>query len=61
MSPTMFKNLTPYRLAETTAGALTGPLAFASLPPLLKLHAFEPTHATQELSAGWVQPDKDRR
>lgn len=56
----MFKNLSIFRLADASAGAPSGQLTHSSLMDRMKLHSFAPTLPTQELSAGWVAPDKDQ-
>jgi recombination associated protein RdgC len=54
----MFKNLTPYHLG--LAPGFSAPRQAARLTDLLQASAFTPTQPTQELSAGWVAPDKDQ-
>jgi recombination associated protein RdgC len=54
----MFKNLTPYHLGLTPG--LTTSRQAARLADQLQANAFAPTQPTQELSAGWVAPDKDQ-
>jgi recombination associated protein RdgC len=56
----MFKNLTPYRLELTRPLAGTCLDRRDHLQELLSLQTFAPTAPTQELSAGWIAPDKDQ-
>ena len=52
----MLKNITPYYLG--LAPGFSAPRQAARLTDLLQANAFTPTQPTQELSAGWVAPDK---
>lgn len=54
----MFKNITPYRL-ELTPGLAT-PKQRTRLTDLFQDNTFAPTLPMQELSAGWIAPDKDQ-
>lgn len=56
----MFKSLTPYRLEITWPLAGTCLYLRGDLQEQLSLQTFAPTTPTEELSAGWIAPDKDQ-